>query len=233
MKALILGTGGDKLAFKEFEKKSGSNHFGEYEYYQADDLIVLPRHKMAHSVAPHLINYRANIHALKDLECEEVISVYAVGSISDKLLPGEIGYVTDHIDMTHSRNNSFFDGTFYSLKHVNAENQFSRALQERIKKVLPAIKGDLIYVTTQGPRLETKAEIRAYKAMGCDVVGMTLSTEADLINELEIPNLAICYSINMAAGLSSTGLEFIGDDEVNKISQTIVDSAIKVLLNEW
>ena len=129
MNAIIFGTGADELGFNGYEKKLGSNHYGEYEYYQKDDIVIIPRHKMGHSVAPHLINYRANIHALKDLEIKNVVSIYAVGSISNKLLPSEFGIISDHVDFTHSRINTFFDGTFYPLDHVNAENQFSEKLK--------------------------------------------------------------------------------------------------------
>ena len=231
MKAIILGTGGDELGFDHYERKSGSNYYGEYEYYQNNDIIIIPRHKMSHSVAPHLINYRANIHALKDLGVTNVVSFYAVGSISEKLLPGEFGIVSDHIDFTHSRINTFFDGNHYPLKHVNAENEFSPTLKKMFLSLSDECKDDLIYITTQGPRLETKAEINFYKSIGCDVVGMTLSTEADLINELEIDNLAIAYSINMAAGLNKDGLEFIGKEKELNIAKKIFDLSLEVLKN--
>lgn len=231
MNAIILGTGADELGFNGYEKKLGSNHYGEYEYYQKDDIVIIPRHKMGHSVAPHLINYRANIHALKDLDVKNVVSIYAVGSISNKLLPSEFGIISDHVDFTHSRINTFFDGTFYPLDHVNAENQFSEKLKSCALALNKEIKKDLIYVTTQGPRLETKAEIRMFNSLGFDCVGMTLSTEADLINELELNNLAIAYSINMAAGLARSGLEFIGKEKELSVAKKVFELALEVLNN--
>ena len=143
MNAIILGTGADELGFNGYEKKLGSNHYGEYEYYQKDDIVIIPRHKMGHSVAPHLINYRANIHALKDLDVKNVVSIYAVGSISNKLLPSEFGIISDHVDFTHSRINTFFDGTFYPLDHVNAENQFSEKLRSCALALNKEIKRDV------------------------------------------------------------------------------------------
>lgn len=231
MNAIILGTGGDELGFDSYERKVGSNFYGDYEYYQKDNLIVIPRHKMGHSVAPHLINYRANIHALKDLNVNNVISIYAVGSISNSLLPGEFGIISDHIDFTHSRVNTFYDGTHYPLKHVNAENEFSEELKNIFLALDSNCKKDLIYITTQGPRLETKAEIKMFKSLGIDVVGMTLSTEADLINELEINSLAIAYSINMAAGLNSDGLEFIGKEKELSVAKKVFELSLEVLEN--
>ncbi len=229
MKAILLGTGIDKLGFNGFEKQCINGPFGSAECFVNDELVLIPRHGKDHLVAPHLINYRANIDIMRTLGVEEAVSLYAVGSITDRLLPGECGIVSDFIDMSHSRADSFFDGTVFPRRHEEMENPFSEEIMNRLMDKDPSLKRDLIYVTTQGPRLETKAEIRAYEMMGADVVGMTLATEASLIKELGVKNASVCYSINMAAGKSEDGLSFIGDDVINKVSSHLLELAMEVL----
>ena len=98
MKAIVLGTGIDRLGFLGFERKTISGPFGEAECFIRDDLALIPRHGKEHKVAPHLINYRANIDVMRSLGVNEAIALYAVGSITDRLLPGECGIVSDFID---------------------------------------------------------------------------------------------------------------------------------------
>ena len=229
MKAIVLGTGIDRLGFTGFQKRTVTGPFGEAECHVSGDLVLIPRHGKEHKVAPHLINYRANIDAMRSLGVDEAITLYAVGSITDRLLPGECGIVSDFIDMTHSRSNSFNDGTILPLKHEDMDAPFSPELEKRVLALDSALKRDLIYVTTQGPRLETKAEITAYERLGADVVGMTLATEASLIRELGIRNCALCYSINMAAGKGQDGMAFIGDEETERISSHLLCLAMEVL----
>ena len=229
MKAIVLGTGIDRLGFTGFEKRMISGPFGEAECYVRDETVLIPRHGKAHHTAPHLINYRANIDVMRILGVDEAVTLYAVGSITDRLLPGSCGIVSDFIDMSHSRADSFFDGTVFPRKHQDMEYPFSDILCRKLLAADPDLKRDLVYVTTQGPRLETKAEIRAYEMMGADVVGMTLATEASLIRELGISNAALCYSINMAAGKGKDGLTFIGDDFISDISTHLLNLAMEVL----
>ena len=229
MKAIVLGTGIDRLGFLGFERKTISGPFGEAECFIRDDLALIPRHGKEHKVAPHLINYRANIDVMRSLGVDEAIALYAVGSITDRLLPGECGIVSDFIDMSHSRSNSFNDGTIFPLQHEDMDAPFSSDLVNRVLSLDPSLRRDLVYVTTQGPRLETKAEITAYERLGADVVGMTLATEASLIRELGIRNCALCYSINMAAGKGQEGMSFIGDEETERISSHLLHLAMEAL----
>lgn len=228
MKAILGGTGIDQM--KEFsgDYKSIQTEYGCVLYKENNGIIYLPRHMKNHSVPPHKINYRANIEALRLLEVEEVISIYAVGSISEKLPPMSYGIIDDFADFT-GRCTTFFDGDGKDVRHVSLSEPFSKGLKKRFLNKGKAIIDGLTYVTTQGPRLETKAEIRAFSKLGFDVVGMTLASEATLLKEAGIDNLSIAYSINWAAGLEND-VTFVSDEEIEKLSQEIMKRAEVTLL---
>jgi len=171
----------------------------------ANETLVyfLPRHGSEHSIAPHLINYRANIWALKALQIEKLIAVNAVGGISNELPPGSLALVSDVIDYSHSRSSTFFDGLSYPLDHIDCSELFNAQMNQDIAD-LAAIPTGFVYGCTQGPRLETPAEIKRLKQDGCDLVGMTLMPEAALAAEANIPYVALAMVVNWAAGISST-----------------------------
>lgn len=164
-------------------------------------VYFLPRHGSSHSVAPHLINYRANIWALKALQVEEIIAVNAVGGIAEQLPPGRLALLEDAIDYSHGREGTFFDGIGYPLDHIDCSQLFDRELNQRLAEVGSLATG-FCYGCTQGPRIETPAEIRRLKRDGCDVVGMTTMPEAPLAAEAEISYAAIAMIVNWASGLS-------------------------------
>lgn len=233
MKAIIGGTGIDK----DNRFLEGMEHlvtkYGEAYYSIIDDIVFIPRHRPGHSVPPHMINYKANVQTLVDLGVDEMISIYAVGSITRRLSPGRFGLVRDFIDLAFSRDNTFYDGSTREFRHTPFVHPFDRALGARFAKT--AIESgctlamDSVYVTTNGPRLETPAEIMAFRSMGADVIGMTLGTEAALIREAGIRNAAVAYSINWAAGLDAEGVSFLEDETVEKLTGTIIDIAIRTL----
>ena len=113
------------------------------------------------------------------------------------------------------------------VKHVDMTEPFDIELKKRIES-MSGVKSRVVYITTVGPRLETKAEIRAYRNMGADVVGMTLSSEAILLKEAGIKNASISYSINWAAGVSDS-IKFVSDNKIKKLTDEIVAVAIKAL----
>ncbi|GAA6152798.1 S-methyl-5'-thioinosine phosphorylase [Pseudoteredinibacter isoporae] len=164
-------------------------------------IYFLPRHGVSHTVAPHLINYRANIWALKALQVEEIIAVNAVGGISDALPPGRLALLNDVIDYSHGREGTFFDGVHYPLDHIDCSQLFHRGLNQSLAEI-SGLSTDNCYACTQGPRIETPAEIQRLKRDGCDVVGMTTMPEAALAAEAEIPYAAIAMIVNWASGLS-------------------------------
>ena len=233
MKAIIGGTGIDKdPRFLENMERLVTK-YGETYYSVVDDILYLPRHRPGHSVPPHMINYKANVQALIDLGVDEVISIYAVGSITRRLSPGRFGLVRDFIDLAYSRENTFFDGSTREVRHTPFVEPFDRKLGALFAR--SAVKEghtlalDSVYITTNGPRLETAAEIEAYRRMGADVVGMTLATEAELMVEAGIRNAAVAFSINWAAGLDREGVSFLEEETIRKITQRVMKYAEEAL----
>ena len=156
-----------------------------------DDLevVFLPRHGRKHRLSPSYINYRANIDALKQVGVTDIISVSACGSLREDLPPGAFLLVDQFIDMTKSRNKSFFGNGI--VAHVSFAEPVSQRLVNQLstvmtsKKVQYQTKGT--YVCIEGPQFSTKAESQLYRSWGCDVIGMTNLPEVQLAREAEIP----------------------------------------------
>ncbi|HUT27484.1 MAG TPA: S-methyl-5'-thioadenosine phosphorylase [Methanomassiliicoccales archaeon] len=153
-------------------------------------VAFLPRHGRGHIIPPHMINYRANIYALKQLGVERVISPCAVGSLQEEYKPGEIAIIDQFIDLTKSRDYTFFDGP--RTVHVGAADPFcpevgSLFVKEAKKAKIPCHDAGT-YVCIEGPRFSTRAESRMYRAFA-DVIGMTLAPECALAIEMEM-----CYT---------------------------------------
>lgn len=223
--AIIGGTGIDELdSFSSL--RTADTEYGKVDYSVLGDIVLLPRHSSEHSVPPHMINYKANIALLKSLGVEKAVAVYAVGSITDNLKPLEWGVVDDFMDFTGNVS-TFFTGGEKGVRHVDMSNVFDHDLSERLRKHATR-KDGLVYVTTAGPRLETKAEIRAYRILGADVVGMTLSHEAVLLKEAGIKSAAIAYSINWACGVNES-VSFSSDGDIEALCKDIVSIARRVL----
>lgn len=232
MKAIIAGTGIDRVV-TDLVRKSVGTQFGQVDYYLRDDLVIIPRHGFGHEVAPARVNYKANVKALETLGVDRVIGIYAVGSITSRLSPGAFGLVEDFLDFT-GRDTTFFDGVDAPLRHTGMVDTFDRTLMADFAKAAYRagerdIKSGIVYVTTNGPRFETPAEIRAFRNLGADVVGMTLATEATLIHELSIPYAALTYSINWAAGLDEEGLSFLEDESIERLSRRILSLSADAL----
>jgi purine nucleoside phosphorylase len=230
MKAIIGGTGFDHMEGLSLTRRVVENRWGSVELFLGthDDegLLFLPRHGSDHSRAPHLIDYRANVQALTDLGVTEAVAIYAVGSISDRLKPGEVGIVGDWVDFTGLGQTFYDEG---EVVHISVDEPFSRDLQQRAKAGMPSLKEEVVYVTTKGPRLETKAEIAFFARQGFDVVGMTLAREATLLAERSIATLALAYSINWAAGVGEGRVTFIGDDQIEAMKVTITQLCRSIL----
>lgn len=168
-------------------------------------VAFLPRHGVKHDVAPHRINYRANIRGFHELGVKRIISVYATGGIGTTLRPGDLVVPDQILDMTQGAR----VGTFYEegqIVHVDFTDPYCPELRAALLGAdLKAIDGG-VYACVQGPRLETRQEIKFYSSIGADVVGMTGMPEAILARELEICFGAICVVTNYAAGISSQKL---------------------------
>lgn len=171
-------------------------------------LLFLARHGHPHGLPPHKINYRANLLALKQLGAEKIIAVNAVGGIHSDAVAGHISVPHQIIDYTHGRENTFFDGVFKPLDHIDFSHPYDENLRKQLINVISnqALKqgfsGFGVYGATQGPRLESIAEIQRLEKDGCDLVGMTGMPEAALARELNIPYASLCLIVNPAAGKS-------------------------------
>ena len=224
MKAIIGGTGIDKSEYFRKHAKTVSTPFGDVEYMEKDGIILLPRHSKGHSVPPHRINYLANIEALSKLGVESVVAIYAVGSITEKVPFLSYGILSDYMDFS-GRNITFFSDR---VKHTDVSNPYDRELSKKLKKYLPEAAEDVVYVCTNGPRFETKAEVRAYGMLGGDVVGMTGGTEITLLREKGIRTAGVVYSINWGTGVRKD-IEFPSDEKVEEMSLVVFNAALSAL----
>lgn len=177
------------------------------EQTPAGPVWFLPRHGRDHSVAPHLINYRANMWALKEAGVTDVIAVNAVGGITESMLPGSMVLPDQIIDYSWGREHTCFTGAHAFNRHVDFtwpyDATLGRILLESAHMLDLPLKNGAVYACTQGPRLETAAEIRRLKQDGCDIVGMTGMPEAGLARELELRYACIALVVNKAAGMGT------------------------------
>src|SRR5205807_3424563 len=146
------------------------------------DVVFLARHGDGHSIAPHEVNYRANLWALKDAGASEVVAVAAVGAIRRDLEPGALLLPHQLIDYTWGRRSTYFEGPGTPVNHIDFTEPYSRGLRSRLLNAALACGEQMgdggVYAATQGPRLETAAEIDRPERDGGEVVGMTVMPEA-------------------------------------------------------
>jgi 5'-methylthioadenosine phosphorylase len=153
-------------------------------------MLFLPRHGRGHRFAPHQINYRANILALKQLGAEQVISVSAVGSMKESIAPGDMVIVDQFIDRTRTRPSTFFEDLGV-VAHVELADPVDAALANALYtsavEVGAPVHRDATYLCIEGPQFSTRAESNLYRSWGVHVIGMTNLPEARLAREAELP----------------------------------------------
>lgn len=167
-------------------------------------VFVLPRHGDAHDIAPHRINYRANALALHEVGVRSVISLNTVGVIPETPGPGEVAVPDQLIDYTWGRAHTFSDGDFRPLDHIEFTDPFCQRLRRDLiaaarEAGLPCGEGG-VYGATQGPRLESAAEIDRLDRDGVSFVGMTAMPEVALLTELGMRVACLSLVVNYAAG---------------------------------
>ncbi len=171
-------------------------------------VLTLRRHGADHSLPPHAINYRANLAALKELGASSVIALNTVGVISDIRQSGEIAVPDQLLDYTWGRSHTIYDGEDGTVEHIDFTEPFSAALRGKLLAAAGAIDLDCydggVYAATQGPRLETAAEIDRLEKDGADYVGMTAMPEASLALELGLQYACLAMIVNRAAGRGDT-----------------------------
>lgn len=154
-------------------------------------IAFMPRHGKKHTIPPHLINYRANIWAFKELGVKRIIAPSAVGSLKEELAPGHFVMPTQFFDFTKSRKGTFSDEG--RVIHISVADPFCPELQTAILSAAKtqniSVHKDCTYVCIEGPRFSTKAESRFYRSTGADIIGMTLVPECQLAREAQI-----CYA---------------------------------------
>ena len=168
------------------------------------ELLFLPRHGTGHSIPPHRIDYRANIWALKACGVKRVVALAAVGGIGDCYGPRVLAVPDQIIDYTYGRAQSFFDGTEGEVQHIDFTQPYCEVLRRSLLEAASEEGLEMIgggtYGATQGPRLETAAEVVRLQRDGCDLVGMTGMPEAALARELGLCYVCCAFVVNWAAG---------------------------------
>ena len=172
------------------------------------NVIFLARHGLKHTIPPHRVNYRANLWALKECGVKNIIAVAAVGGITDEMAPQTIVIPDQLIDYTYDRKQTFFEQNLQSVTHIDFTEPYCANIRQRLEAAagnldLESIMGG-VYAATQGPRLETAAEIERLKRDGADIVGMTGMPEAALARELDINYSCCALVVNWAAGCAGT-----------------------------
>jgi len=187
----------------------------------------LPRHGFKHETPPHMVNYRANIYALKLCRAERVISINSAGSLSPNLAPGKIVLPSDLIDFTKTREYTFYDD---KTVHIDFSEPYCSELRKAVidsaKALKIAVIKNSVYAAAEGPRFETPAEIKMLRKMGAELVGMVGAPEAALAKELELCYASITSITNYAAGISKKKLTI---DEVKEIAEKNSSSILKLI----
>ena len=242
---LIAGTGFyDLPALKDGESRELDTLYGKAQIRSGEwngaRLIFLTRHGVGHSIPPHLINYRANIKAMKDLGVEQIIAINVVGGINPKLSPGDLCLVDDFIDFTSGRQHTFSDGSKPGVQHVDLTRPYDAKIQSALRQSAKEsgilLHENGVYAGFNGPRFETPSEIRLAALAGATVVGMTGCPEVSLARELGIAYASIALVVNSAAGLSEAEITM---DEINKAldlgkskALTVIEGALKALASK-
>lgn len=215
--AIIGGTGFDaiggwQLVATQVRTTSYGPPSADIETYSCGctTFYFLARHGHPHRIAPHCINYRANLRALYELGARRIIAINSVGGIAAHAGAGALIIPDQIIDYTYGREHTFCASEDIALQHVDFTEPYSQTLRAELLRA--AASADVcvidggVYGATQGPRLESAAEIKRLERDGCDIVGMTGMPEAALARELGIDYAALCIVVNAAAGKSAESL---------------------------
>ncbi len=209
--AIIGGTGLTRLKNLEIERRevmhtpfgepSGALTFGTL---YGKNVVFLARHGYGHTIPPHMVNYRANLWALRETGVTRIVAVCAVGGIRADIVPASVVIPDQIIDYTWSRNHTFFETDLTSVTHIDFTEPYCQDMREALiscaAKAGVEVMTSGTYGASQGPRLETAAEVNRMERDGCDMVGMTGMPEAALARELELCYAVCAVSANAAAG---------------------------------
>ena len=183
---------------------------------EGNRVACIIRHGEASSIPPHAVNYRANVWALHQRGVRRCVALNAVGTIDPGFPPGELAVPEHLIDYTWGREHTFYDGDISEVVHVDFTDPFDPVLRGRIAAAAEAAQCSIrsgVYGVTQGPRLETAAEIDRLERDGCTMVGMTAMPEAGLARELGMEYAVCALAVNHAAGRGDGDLDIHGQLE--------------------
>jgi 5'-methylthioinosine phosphorylase len=241
--AIIGGTGIDELEGLEVLRDHRvETPFGEPSRpiqegrLGSTTLYFLQRHGSPGAIPPHRINYRANIRALQLLGVGGIIAINSVGGISEDMRPGRLLIPDQVIDYTWGREHTFDEGENGELMHIDFTEPYDHNLRKALLAAADSV--DIPHVAsgvhgiTQGPRLETAAEVQRLARDGCDVVGMTGMPEAALSREAQIPYASVCMVVNPAAGLGDLPLTLAMMREILASEAAVVRRLLSELLRQ-
>ncbi len=224
--AIIGGTGLTSLNGLEITKREMiQTPFGEpsgpltHGVLNGKEVLFLARHGDDHTIPPHRINYRANLWALHNAGVKQVLAVAAVGGIHEALPPGALAIPDQIIDYTWGRPSTYFEDDLSEVTHIDFSYPYCKALRALLIEQCQAMGLSICetgtYGATQGPRLETAAEIARMERDGCTMVGMTGMPEATLARELELDYACCAVSANWAAGKGDGSVISMAEIELN------------------
>lgn len=235
MIGVIGGTGLSEPKFlSDVQKQQVSTPFDQKKVQiltgllQGKTVAFLARHGQSHTVPPHRVNYRANLWALHSIGVRAVIGVNAVGGIHPETGPGKLAVPNQIIDYSWGREHTYFADGLDAVTHIDFTHPYDARLRQLL---IDAAQGRAlwpqgVYGCTQGPRLESGAEVQRLLSDGCDMVGMTGMPEAALARELGMAYACLALSVNWAAGLSD---ELITMDAIGQVLSTGMIDVLDVL----
>jgi len=239
MYAIIGGSGLAKLsALQNTRRRVMRSPYGEpsgaltFGLLGGREIVFLARHGYGHTIAPHEINYRANIWALKELGVQGVFSVATIGGVRADLGPRTLVVPDQIIDYTHSRKSTFYEGAEARVTHIDFTLPYSARLRAMLLEAARAVDEPIVdggtYACTQGPRLETAAEIERIARDGGDLVGMTGMPEAALAREAGLNYAVLGVVVNHAAGRGESQRE-IKLEDLESVMRETVTRAVRIL----
>ena len=239
--AIIGGTGLTSLKNLEIIKREEvTTAYGDpsgpltYGQLFGKEVIFLARHGYSHTIPPHKINYCANIQALKDAGVERIIAMAAVGCIAEDFPPEKLAVPDQLIDYTWGRRSTFFEDGLEEVVHVDFTHPYDESLRQLIinacEEAGVGICKSGVYGATQGPRLESIAEINRMDRDGCTMVGMTGMPEAVLARELGVAYATCAIGVNWAAGRSEGEITMAEIEESMKVGTEHVRAMLEQLI---
>jgi 5'-methylthioadenosine phosphorylase len=239
MFGIIGGSGLAKLAALQAPRRqvmrtpygepSGALTFGTLA---GREIVFVARHGYGHTIAPHEINYRANIWSLKELGVEGIFAVASVGGIRADLAPRSLVVPHQILDYTHSRECTFFERGTSAVTHIDFTQPYTQRLRQRLleaaRRVGETVVDGAVYACMQGPRLETAAEVDRLERDGADMVGMTGMPEATLAREAGLDYATLSVVVNHAAGRGESKLQ-VELGQLDAALQQAMVRAVRVL----